>query len=521
MPTRRIGDVIVDWPQNTEVKERVTATDAQVRIMMREREEGRTQEQAAASANLRSRKTAAKYEKLEKLPSEMKEPRRYRTRRDAFAEDWPTVEEMLEGAPTLEAKALFEWLSEQYPGRYRSGQLRTFQRRVSTWRALHQEQVAILEQVHRPGEVMQTDGTCMNDLGVTIQGEPFEHILIHSVLTYSNWEWGRIAQSESLAALHLGLRSALVKLGHVPGYHQTDNSSAATYWPGAKAQPGHKREYTDGYLHLLDHYGLEPRKTHLNSPQEDGDVESSHGGLKRAIEQHLLLRGSRDFESVEVYETFLLGVMDRRNQGRQERLAEELAVMKPLAATALATSSQVRVRVTRGSLIRVQKKAYSVPTSLIGRRVTVRIHEWHLEVYYQSHLVDTLPRLVGDKQHRVNYRHVVDSLLRKPGGFRDYRYREDLFPSLIFRQAWEQLNQWQSPRKADLAYLRILRLAARTMESDVAWALEQLVTTGEPWDDTDVERLLEPEPIEIPALMCGEVELEQYDRLLRGVAYGA
>jgi hypothetical protein len=171
MPTRRIGDVTVDWPQNREVRKRVTATDAQVRIMMREREKGRTQEQAAARANLRSRKTAAKYENLEKLPSEMKEPRRYRTRRDAFAEDWPTVEEMLEGAPTLEAKALFEWLCEQYPGRYQPGQLRTFQRRVSTWRALHQEKVAILEQVHRPGEVMQTDGTWMNDLGVTIQGD--------------------------------------------------------------------------------------------------------------------------------------------------------------------------------------------------------------------------------------------------------------------------------------------------------------------------------------------------------------
>jgi hypothetical protein len=489
--------------------------------MMREREKGRTQEQAAASANLRSRKTAAKYENLGKLPSEMKEPRRYRTRRDAFAEDWPMVREMLDEAPALEAKALFEWLREQDPGRYRPGQLRTFQRRVSTWRALHQEKVAILEQVHRPGEVMQTDGTWMNDLGVTIQGEPFDHILIHSVLTYSNWEWGRIAQSESLAALHLGLRSALVKLGHVPEYHQTDNSSAATYWPGAKAQPGHKREYTDGYLHLLDHYGLRPRKTHLNSPQEDGDVESSHGGLKRAVEQHLLLRGSRVFESMEAYEAFLFSIMDRRNQDRQDRLAEEVAVMKPLAATALATSSQVRVRVTRGSLIRVQKKVYSVPTSLIGRRVTVRIHEWHLEVYYQSHLIDTLPRLVGDRQHRVNYRHVIDSLLRKPGGFRDYRYREDLFPSLIFRQAWEQLNQWQSPRKADLAYLRILRLAARTTESDVAWALEQLVSTGEPWDDTDVERLLEPEPIKIPVLTCGEVKLEQYDRLLTGVAYGA
>jgi hypothetical protein len=488
--------------------------------MMREREKGRTQEQAAASANLRSRKTAAKYEKLRKLPSEIERPRDYRTRRDAFAGDWPTVEEMLGEAPTLEAKALFEWLCEQYPGRYRPGQLRTFQRRVATWRALHQQQVAILEQVHRPGEVMQTDGTWMNELGVTIQGQPFEHILIHSVLPYSNWEWGRIAQSESLAALHLGLRSALVKLGHVPEYHQTDNSSAATYWPGAKAQPGHKREYTDGYLDLLDHYGLKPRKTHLNSPQEDGDVESSHGGLKRAIEQQLLLRGSRDFESIEAYEAFLFGVMDRRNRSRQKRLTEELAVMKPLAATALATNSQVRVKVTRGGLIRVQKNVYSVPTSLIGHQVTVQIHEWHLEVYYQSHLMETLPRLIGEKQHRINYRHVISSLLRKPGGFRNYRYRDDLFPSLIFRQAWERLNQWQSPRKADLAYLRILMLAARTMESDVAWALGQLLASAGRWDETDVEHLLEPEPIEIPALTCGEVELEQYDRLLRGVSYG-
>jgi len=227
-------------------------------------------------------------------------------------------------------------------------------------------------------------------------------VLIHSVAPYSNWEWGRIAQSESLAALHLGLQSTLVKLGHVPEFHQTDNSSAETvrlsalrlnaqrkphgeaYWPGAKAraQTGQRREYTDGYLQLLAHYGLEPRTTNINSPQENGDVESSHGGLKRAIEQYLLLRGSRDFDGIELYEGFLFDVMERRNRPRQARLprrrqarlAEELAVMKPLSATSLATSSQVRGPVTRGSRIRVQKNSYSVPTSLIGHQVTVRIH---------------------------------------------------------------------------------------------------------------------------------------------------
>ena len=495
----------------------MTATDAQVRIIMREREKGRTQEQAAARANLSSRKTVAKYEWLGSLPSEVAQPRRYRTRADPFGEDLPTVETMLERAPGLEAKAVFVWLCEQHPERYQPGQLRTFQRRVRMWRALHQEQVALLEQVHRPGEVLETDGTWLSELGVTIQGQPFNHILIHSVLPYSNWEWGRIAQSESLAALHLGLRSALTRLERVPEYHRTDNSGAATYWPGAKVQTDHKREYTDGYLEILAHYGIKAQTTHLHSPQEIGDVESIHGGTKRAIAQYLLLRGSHDFENLGAYEAFLFHVMERRNHPRRDALAEELAVMKPLMAAPLAINSQVRVRVSRGSLIRVQKNVYSVPTSLIGHRVTVRIHEWRLDVYYQSRLVETLPRLVGESQHHVNYRHVIDSLLRKPGGFRDYRYRDDLFPSLLFRRAWEQLNRWQSPRRADLTYLRILRLAARTMETEVSAALEALLAAPGTWDETDVERLVQPEAIPVPQLLCGEVQLQQYDQLLSEV----
>ena len=492
----------------------VTATDAQVRILMRERRKGRTQEQAAARADLRSRKTVAKYERQGKLPSELKEPRCYRTRPDPFEEEWSEVVGMLEDAPDLEAKALFEWLCERHPGRYQPGHLRTFQRRVAGWRALHQEQVAILEQVHRPGEVMQMDGVWLTELGVTIQGESLKHMLIHCVLPYSNWEWGRIAQSESLAALSLGVESALRELGHVPEYLQTDNSSAATYWPGAKGQDEGKRAHTDGYLQLLAAYGLTPRTTHLCSPQENGDVESIHGGIKRALEQHLLLRGSRDFGSLEEYEAFLFGAMRKRNQPRQTRLSEELAVMKRLPFAAPFISKQVRVRVTRGSLIRVEQNSYSVPTSLIGHEVTVHIHEWCLEVYYQSHLVETLPRLLGKNQHRINYRHVIDSLLRKPGGFRDYRYRDDLFPSLVFRRAWEQLKRWLTPRKADLSYLRILRLAARALESDVACALEQLLESPGRWDESDVECLIQPEPIAIPQLTTGDVDLRRYDQLL-------
>lgn len=461
----------------------MTATDSQVRSLMRERQKGRTQEQAAVRANLKSRQTVAKYEQSGQLPSEAATSRTYRTRSDPFAADWSQVEAKLRLALELEATALFEWLGEQQPGRYQDGQLRTFQRRVAAWRALHQPQVAVLAQTHRPGEVIQVDDTWLSELCVTLAGVPFPHLLMHYVLPYSNWEWGRVAQSESLGALRLGLQSTLFKLGYVPRFHQSDHSSAATFQvrddaPAGAADAVAGRAYTEGYPQLLAHFGLQARCTHVRAPDENGDVESAHRVLKQALDQHLLLRGSRDFADLAAYEAFLFSVMERRNQTRQLRLVEELSHMRALHAAPLPLWHKVRARVNRASLIRVQNNSYSVPTTLIGRQVVVRVHEWHLEVYYGTQLVEQLPRLVGRNQHRVNYRHVIDTLLRKPGGFRDYRYRDDLFPSLLFRQAWEQLQQFYAPRKADLTYLRVLHLAARTLESEVACALELLLASG-------------------------------------------
>lgn len=495
----------------------MTATDAQVRIAMRERTKGKNQEQAAAKANLRSRKTVSKYEKQALGPGEVARPRVYRTRPDAFAEDWPELEKMLTDAPELEAKALFNWLAEKEPGKYQEGQLRTLQRRVSQWRAVHQKQTASLDQLRQPGEMMQLDGTWMNELEVTIAGQPFRHMLIHCVLPYSNWEWGRVVQSESLNAVRLGLQSALLKLGYRPRLIQTDNSSAATRRL-RHDETGIERGYTSEYLALLDHFGLTAQTIHIGASNENGDVEASNGSLKRAIHQQLLLRGSRDFESLAAYELFLFGVMDKRNKQRQARLDEELAVMTPVTEVPLATSGKQRVRVSQGSLIHILGKTYSVPTSLIGRMVIVHIHEWSLEVYFASQLIERIPRLIGVDTHQVNYRHVIDSLLRKPGGFRQYRYRDDLFPSLIFRQAWEVLDKRYEPRRADLTYLRILHLAARHLQCDVAAALELLLAdeTNPTWSDLDVAEMVTMKSPLAPSLTQPLVELHLYDQLLSG-----
>ncbi len=499
----------------------MTTTDAQVRLLMQARRNGKTQIQAAVAANLGSRKTVARYERVGKFPSELRQRRTYRTRGDPFEQDWPEVATHLTLSPQLEAKTLFAWLCEQHPERYHLGQLRTFQRRVADWKATHTERVAVLEQVHLPGAVLETDGTWLTELGVTLQGQPFVGLWLHCVLPYSNWEWGCLAQSESLLALQWALARTLMKLGHVPQAHKTDHSSAATRQlkRGERVETGPTRGFTEGYLQVLAHYGLQPLTTHVRAPQENGDVEASNGGLKRALEQHLLLRGSRDFASLEAWQAFIEQVLEKRNRPRQTRLEEELALMKPLTVRPLNAPRQLQVRVNRGSLIRVLNNLYSVPTGLIGRLVTVYISEWQVEICLGGQVVSTVPRLTGHYKTHLNYRHVIDSLLRKPGGFRQYRYREALFPQQVFRQAWEHLNTRLSPRQADLVYLRVLHLAAKTLESDVARTLEDLLRTGQPWNERDVERALHLEPTPAPALHLQPVQLVLYDQLLQEVTH--
>lgn len=498
----------------------MTATGAQVRIALRERTKGRTQQQAAAKAGLTDRGTVARYEREARPPWEVAPPRAYRTRQDPFEEDWPRVEAMLVDAAGLEGKALFQWLCGERPGRYSEGQLRTFQRRVSLWRGLNVPGMVTLPQDRVPGEAMQTDGTSMNDLAITLGGEAFPHLLIHSVLPYSNWAWATVAQSESLMAVIAGFEAAVRELGYLPKVHQTDSSTAATHTlrstdtETARTESG--RGYNEGYLALMEHYGMTPRTTHLGASDENGDVEALNGALKRALHQHLLLRGSRDFAHRTAYERFLADVLRARNVPRQEAIAVEVAAMRPLDKAPLGSRREFRPRVSREGALRILENVYTVPSGLVGRVVVAQVDEWTVSIYVQGQLVQQRPRLIGRKQADVNYRHVLPTLLRKPGGFRNYRYREHLFPTEVFRRAWEVLDARMSPRRADLTYLRVLKLAADGLEIDVHHALERLLDAPDPWDDATVAALLGHEPAATaPLVALPPVDLASYDGLLQ------
>jgi len=242
--------------------------------------------------------------------------------------------------------------------------------------------------------------------------------------------------------------------------------------------------------------------------------------LQRALEQQLLLRGQRDFASVAAYEQFLARLFRQRNARRQARLAEELAVMRPLTVNPLPDRRELRVRVSAGGLIRVLARTYSVPSGLAGKLVTAQVEEWQITLWYANRCWETLPRLTARNAHHVQYRHVIDTLLRKPGGFRDYRYRDDLFPTAVFRQAWEALCTRLPPRRADLAYLRILKLAAMTLEVEVAAVLETLLAAADAWEDSTVAARVRPRSDDPPTVTTGTVDLASYDALLRGAAPG-
>jgi hypothetical protein len=443
-------------------------TDNQVRRLMKLMVSEKTLAMAAAKAGM-DEKTARKYRRVCKLPSEVKMEHRWRTRRDPFDDVWEEVEEKLEVNPGFEAKTLFEDLQRRYPGRFADGQLRTLQRRVKVWRCLEgPAKEVFFAQVHRPGELCQSDFTSMNSLGVTIQGQPFAHLIYHFVLSYSNWETGRICFSESFETLSEGLQEALWELGGVPRAHRTDRLSTAVQ------KPGHPEEFTQRYRALLSHYGLGGAKTQPASPHENGDVEQRHHRFKKALDQTLMLRGSRDFASRGDYAGFLRKLFSQLNAGRKGRLAEELQVLRRLPPRRLESSSRFKVRVGPSSTIRVKHNVYSVHSRLIGESVQVRLYGEHLEIWYAQRRVHTIPRLRGEGKHLIQYRHIIDWLVRKPGAFENYRYREDLFPTHRFRMAYDWLTDRQAPG-ATRQYLRILELAARGSETAVDDALRLLM----------------------------------------------
>jgi transposase len=426
---------------------------------------------------------------------------------------WPELVQFLVINASIEAKTLFEYLVSKYPDKgFQPGQLRTLQRRIKKWKAASgNPKEAFFAQDHCPGKRSQSDYTSMNKLNITIAGEPFPHLLYHFVLTYSNWESADICFSESFESLSDGFQNALFRLGAVPSIHQTDGLSAAVN------NLTQKRDFTQKYQALLSHYALEGRRTNASSPNENGDIEKSNDLLKKAIDQRLMLRMSRDFPDRKSYNCFVQQVVSELNSSRTQRVSEELAVMQDLPNGRLEACTRYSgISVSKQSLIHVLHNTYSVPSRLIGLKVTVLAYSEHLQIWYGNSCLETLPRLRGEYRYAVNYRHIIDSLVRKPGAFENYKYRSELFLSTYFRLAYDALCT-QKPARADAEYLKILHFAAYNSEDCVDRALNILLNDNSAISVEAVKALTdtmsEYERPQDPHVAA--IDLEAYDSLFQ------
>jgi transposase len=485
-------------------------TDAQVKELWRHLSKEASLRQAAMKAGM-DRKTARKYRKGQ-LPSQSRVEHTWRTRPDPLTEVWPELQAELERSPGLQGRTLLALLQDRYPGRYPDGLLRTVQRRVKHWRATSgPAKEVFFAQVHEPGRLGASDFTHLSGLGITIQGRPFAHLAYHFVLTYSNWEYVRVCLSESFASLSEGLQGALQALGGVPRRHRTDRMSMAVH------QDGNAEAFTQRYRALLAHYGMQGEATNPASGHENGDCEQGHRRFKEALEQALLVRGSREFVSRESYASFVAEVVARRNRERGGKLAEEQAVLGELPSGRIEVVERLRVKVCRGSTIRVKGNVYSVPARLIGEWLEAQVGSEEIVLRYGGQEVERLERLRGKEGHRVAYRHIIDWLVKKPGAFAQYRYQADLFPGVIFRRAYDELLAAR-PERSSREYVRLLYLASRHGEDRVEEALRRLWSEGRGISAMAVEKMVSSDsPLSLAAsVQVQPVDLRMYDTLLVG-----
>lgn len=485
----------------------MTCTNQQIKLLLKYATIY-SQEVAAAKSGM-SLSAAKRYLKNKgRRPFKKPEERNWRTRVDPFAEVWDELKAMLERDHGLESQTLMDWLLASYPDRFQAGQVRTLRRRIHDWRVLEgpeRKEVMFAQNIY-PARQSQSDYTHCSELNITIDNEPFPHLLYHFMLPYSRWEYVWICHSESTETLTRGYMQAVKELGGVAPIHRTDNLAAAV-------PIGEHGSFQPGWESFLSYFDAKPSSNNPGRSNENGSVEKSNHLFKHAIDQRLKLRGHRNFRDLPEYENYLKQALQERNRLRHDRFQEELKLLIPLPRQEWSEPKQYAVTVSAWSTVSMAGATYSVPSRYIGQRLKSLVERDEVRVYYNRHLVLECPRLDAGGRC-INYRHIIFHLLRKPGAFRNYQYRQELFPRVVFRKAYDALLA-NDDERADKQYLRILHTAHLEGEDQVAAALELLLEANVVPNSEGVQELCKTKN-EVPKVTVMLPKLHDYDVLLKG-----
>lgn len=496
-------------------------TKQQVELYMETRGENRTQKTSAAKAGI-SERSGRNIEKGQRQEPHGRE-RHWRTREDPLAEVWDIeLKPLLQATPDLQAMTLLEHLQRLYPEQYPDSVLRTLQRRVKAFKALHgPEKEVMFRQVHEPGRMGLSDFTKLKGVIITIQGERFTHLLYHFRLIYSKWSYVQvIVGGESYTALAKGLQDALLCLGGAPSEHRTDSLSAA-YKNLSQAEA---QDITSSYQSLCSHYGMQGSRNNRGKGHENGGVESPHGHIKRRIKQALLLRKSNDFESIESYQCFLEEVVGQHNARNAKKLEEERGSLQTLPKVRTVDYTLIQAVVSSSSTILVRRITYSVPSRLIGHTLQVRLYDQRVVCYLGSAEVLNTARVYPTKKNgggkSINYRHLIESLVKKPQAFRGSVLRDDLLPNADYRTIWDHVDATMDAKVACRFMVGLLQIAAKkgcehALAKYVLGCIEQERTLRL----IDLQDRFAPPDQEVPSLTIDQHALPSYDSLLTGAHY--
>jgi transposase InsO family protein len=470
---------------------------------------------AAAKASI-STATAYRFEKNHQLPSAAAKPRG-RRRPDPLAAFFDAeVVPMLTAAPDLRAVGIFEEMQRRHP-ELPAGARRTLERRIRSWRALHgADQEVIFRQIHEPGRMGLSDFTHMDALCITIAGAPLAHMLYHFRLVYSGFAHAHvILGGESYVALAEGLQNALQALGGAPRTHRSDSLSAAF----RNLEPEARTDLTWRYDALCAHYGMQPTRNNTGVAHENGAIESAHGHLKNAVDDALMLRGTRDFADLAAYRRFIDEIISRKNAQQSKRIAAERPALLPLPSLRTCDYEETIVTVTSAGGFTLKKVFYTVPSRLVGHRLRARIYDDRIDLFMAATKLLTLDRgradPCGKHSHVVDYHHVIHALRRKPMALLNLVYRAQLFPRDAYRKTFDRLLEKLPEKSACKLMVGLLALAHdRGCEADLAASLDAELAAGGVPDLAILRARFAPDPANLPDIVVPLTPLVAYNALL-------
>ena len=445
-------------------------------------------------------------------------PKRRAGRPDPLGRIWSDVAvPWLESAPDLPAFFIFERLMEEFP-QLQENVRRTVERRVAKFRLAKglPREVMFPQRVY-PGRLGISDYTEMARHGIMIEGDLLDHLLYHFRMPYSGYEYASVVCSgESFASLSTGLQDALADLGGVPQFHRTDSLSAG--FRNICRRAG--EDLTPRYAVVCDDYGMIPTRNNRGLAHENGSVESSHGHLHRRISAELKHRGSCNFPSLDSYRAFIHDIMVRRNARRAKKIAEERKYLRLLPTRRSIDYDETFARVTSYSGITVRRVFYTVPSKYIGKLFRVEIHADRLDCYLNNKIILTLkrgrPGANGQRGFQIDYRHVIHSLRKKPGALLDLAYRDQLFPTAVYREIFDlALSQCQDQRVACRLMVDLLSLAhEQGCECELAEELAGYLARGELPKISVLRRHFHPDLETLPLVSVELPPLSDYDSVL-------